>query len=218
MGASPKQTRSYSPALGFDWLLPLYDPLIRAIVPEEAIKRELVRLAGIESGHRVLDLGCGTATLSLFIKEMHPEAEVLGLDADVKALDKARQKASVANLQIRFDVGLATALPYDDASIDRVLSAFVFHHLSHEQKQQTLREILRILKPGGSFNLLDFGKPNSRLGILLAPLLHPGRNARDNIRGRLPQLMRDAGFRDVRQAARRTIAVGSISHWTSRKE
>ncbi len=217
MGTSTKPTQSYSPALGLDWLLPLYDPVVRAIVPEEELKRDLVRLAAIGGGHRVLDVGCGTATLTLFIKEMHPEAEVVGLDPDVKALEKARQKAAAGNLPIRFDVGFATALPYEEASMDRVLSALVFHHLSHEQKAATLREIRRVLKPNGSFYLLDFGKPKGRLGALLAPFLHPGRNARDNIKGRLPELMREAGFSDVREAAQRTTAVGSISHWSGRK-
>jgi SAM-dependent methyltransferase len=217
MEASTKQSRSYSPALGLDWLLPFYDPLLRAVIPEDAIKRELVRLAAIEKGQRVLDLGCGTATLTLVLKEIHPDAEVIGLDADAKAIDRARQKAADAHLQMRFDLGLATALPYESGSLDRVLSAFVFHHLTHEQKRQTLAEALRVLKPGGVFALLDFGKPPTRLGSLLAPLLHPGRNARDNIRGRLPELMREAGFEDVHEAARRTLVVGSVSHWISRK-
>ncbi len=217
MGTSTKPTHSYSPALGLDWLLPIYDPLLRAFMPEEELKRDLVRLAQIDDGHRVLDVGCGTATLTLYIKEMHPAAEVVGLDPDVKALEKARQKAAAADLSIAFDVGLGTALPYGDASMDRVLSALVFHHLTHEQKRATLREIWRVLKPNGSFNLLDFGQPRGRLGALLAPFLHPGRNARDNIKGHLPPLMREAGFADLREAAQRTIVVGSISHWTGRK-
>lgn len=216
MGTSTKQARAYSPALGWDWLLPLYDPLVSAVVPEAQLKRDLVRLAGIGAGHRVLDLGCGTATLTLIAKQLHPEAELIGLDPDEQALAKARQKCAAAGVSIAFDVGVATALPYADGSLDRVLSAFVFHHLSHEQKRATLREVRRVLKPGGSFALLDFGRPPGRLGVLLAPLLHPGRNARDNIRGNLPQFMRDAGFGEVHEAARRTTVVGSISHWTGR--
>ncbi|MBX3025575.1 methyltransferase domain-containing protein [bacterium] len=217
MSGTAKQSRAYSPALGVDWLLPLYDPILRAVIPEEAIKRQLVALAAIQPGDVVVDLGCGTATLSVLIKAMQPAAEVVGLDPDAKALERARQKAAAAGLAMRFDLGFATALPYADASVDRVLSAFVFHHLPSEAKRATLREVLRVLKPGAAFCVLDFGQPPTRLGRLLAPLLHPGRDARDNIRGRLPALMREAGFADVHEAARRTLIVGSVSHLVGRR-
>lgn len=212
-----RSSKTYSPALGLDWLLPLYDPILRAAIPEEAIKRQLVEFAALRPGQRVLDLGCGTATLTLLVKAMQPEAEVVGVDADAKALQRAQQKADAAGLAMRFDAGLATALPYADASFDAVVSAFVFHHLSRPQKLATMGEILRVLKPGRSFVLLDFGRPPTRLGILLSPFLHPGRHARDNIRGRLPEFMAEAGFADVRQVARRTLLVGSVSHWIGRK-
>lgn len=217
MGRTSKSTASYSPALGLDWLLPLYDPILRAVIPEEAIKRQLVTLAAIGAGHRVLDLGCGTATLTVLIKAMHPEAEVVGLDPDAAALQRARDKSTAAGLTIAYDLGVATALPYGDASLDRVLSAFVFHHLSTDQKRGTMREVLRALKPGGTFTVLDFGRPPTAAGRLLAPLLHPGRHARDNVRGRLPEFMREAGFAAVGEAARRTLVVGSVSHLTGRK-
>jgi SAM-dependent methyltransferase len=216
MGRTSKSSAAYAPALGVDWLLPLYDPILRAVIPEDAIKRQLVTLAAIAPGHRVLDLGCGTATLTLLIKAMHPDAEVVGLDPDVKALRRARDKAAAAGVTIAFDEGVATALPYGDASLDRVLSAFVFHHLSTEQKRGTMREVRRVLKPGGTFGVLDFGRPPTAVGRLLAPLLHPGRHARDNVRGRLPALMREAGFVAVGEAARRTLVVGSVSHLIGR--
>lgn len=203
--------RSYSPALGVDWLLPLYDPLLRAVIPEQEIKERLVALGDVRAGDRVLDLGCGTATLSLIIKQAHPDARVVGLDADARAIERATQKALRQRVAIDFDVGLATALPYADASVDRVFSAFVFHHLSSPDKLAAMREVRRVLTPAGLFGILDFGRPPTRFGRLLSPLLHPGRYARDNIRGRLPEIMREAGFPSVHEAARRTLLVGSVS-------
>jgi ubiquinone/menaquinone biosynthesis C-methylase UbiE len=60
-------------------------------------------------------------------------------------------------MEVRFDRGFADALDYPDASFDRVFSSFMFHHLAREEKEATLRAVRRVLKPGGSLHLLDFG-------------------------------------------------------------
>ncbi len=65
----------YIPALGLDRLTPLYDPWLRWIMREETFKRRLIDQAQIRAGHRVLDLGCGTATLTILIKHIHPQVE-----------------------------------------------------------------------------------------------------------------------------------------------
>ena len=78
-------TRHYIPAAGRDWLLPLYDPL-QWILGGDALKRPLIEQAALAPGFRVLDIGCGTGSLTLLIKRLHPEVEVLGLDPDRKAL------------------------------------------------------------------------------------------------------------------------------------
>ncbi len=66
----------YIPALRYDWLTPLYDPIVGWMMREAAFKCRLVEQARIESGHHVLDLGCGTATLTILVKQAHPDAEV----------------------------------------------------------------------------------------------------------------------------------------------
>ena len=88
------QGQRYIPALRYDWLTPFYDSLIQRIMPESLFVSRLVEQARIQPGHRVLDLGCGTATLTLFLKHAHPEAEVVGLDADPRVLEIARGKAA----------------------------------------------------------------------------------------------------------------------------
>ena len=71
-----KDRARYIPARSFDWLTPLYDPFIRWTTREMTFKPHLVRRARIEPGHRVLDLGCGTATLTILAKQAHPDADV----------------------------------------------------------------------------------------------------------------------------------------------
>ena len=91
--SSPME-RTYIPALRFDRLTAFYDPLIRWTLREATFKTRLIRQAHLEEGHRVLDLGCGTGTLTLMIKAAHPEADVVGLDVDPKVLKRAEAKAT----------------------------------------------------------------------------------------------------------------------------
>jgi len=103
--------RTYIPAATYDWLLPLYD-VFGKLFGSEAAHRQLVDQVDIEPGHRVLDIGCGTGNLTLLVKHLHPNAEVVGLDPDPKALARARRKAVERGSAVRFDRGFADELPY----------------------------------------------------------------------------------------------------------
>jgi SAM-dependent methyltransferase len=142
------QEHDYLPAMGNDRLLPLYDAFTWLLgVPR--VHRRLVELAAIEPGHRVLEIGCGTGNLTLRAQRMHPDAEVMGIDPDPLALERARRKADRAGLPVRWDRGKAGELPYADESVDRVLSAFMFHHLDDAEKKSALAEVRRALRPRG---------------------------------------------------------------------
>ena len=207
----------YIPALRYDWLTPLYDPLLQWIMREEKFKRRLIAQADIQPGHRVLDLGCGTATLTILIKQVQPDSEVVGVDADMKVLDMGRAKASKAGVDITLDHGLAFQLPYPDQSFDRVLSSLVLHHLTTENKQRTAREILRVLRTGGELHVVDFGKPHTAWGRLVSPLIHRLEEAADNVTGRLPEILREAGFDQVEETGWHSTIFGSLSFYRSRK-
>ena len=85
----------YIPALSFRWLTPLYDPLLKWVMREETFKRKLIQQANIQPKMKVLDLGCGTGTLTLMLKRAHPTAEVTGMDGDPQVLDIARENPAV---------------------------------------------------------------------------------------------------------------------------
>ena len=125
--------RTYLPAAGSDWLLPFYDPFTR-LFGIEAVHRQLIEQAGISPGDRVLEIGCGTGNLSILAKRLQPAAEVIGIDPDPKALSRARRKAKRAGQAVAFDRGFSEELPYPDGSFDKVLSAFMFHHLPPDTK------------------------------------------------------------------------------------
>jgi len=207
-----EHARHYIPAAGVDWLLPLYDPL-QWMLGGDALKRPLIEQAALRPGLRVLDIGCGTGSLTLLLQRLHPGVEVVGLDPDPKALAITRRKAERAGLALRLDQGFSDRLPYPDASFDRVFSSLMFHHLAADEKAATLREVRRVLTPGGSLHLLDFGPPRSRLSRALAHVLHRAENLRDNLEDRIIGLLVQAGFKDPEEVGHRATLVGSLSYY-----
>jgi ubiquinone/menaquinone biosynthesis C-methylase UbiE len=208
-----ERSERYIPAAGHDWLLPLYDPLLRWCFREAVVKRALLEQAAIGPGQRVLDLGCGTGTLTVEIQRACPEARVVGIDGDPKALAIARRKVERAGVRVELDQGFADALPYADGSFDRVVSSLVFHHLSRPTKERAFAEILRVLAPGGSFHLLDFGPPVAWWERALTPLFFRSPEARDNVEGRLAELLRASGFAGVQELARRGSLFASLWYY-----
>ncbi|HNG91837.1 MAG TPA: class I SAM-dependent methyltransferase [Acidobacteriota bacterium] len=179
-----------------------------------AIKRQLVSQASIQKEHMVLDLGCGTATLTILIKQLHPEAVVYGLDGDQKILELAQSKTTAANLDIQLVKGLVTELQLPNNVFNEVLSSLVFHHLSLEEKKLALREVFRVIKPGGSLHIADWGKPKNwrmRAVFLLVQLLDGFKTTRDCVTGILPELMGKAGFENVQTTTDYNTPLGTLS-------
>lgn len=211
--ATTEPGQSYLPGMGLDWLLPLYDPLTRALGIPSA-HRELVAQAALRPGHRVLEIGCATGNLALLVKRLNPDTHVVGLDPDPRALARATRKAAREALSVQMDRGFAGALPYPDASFDRVLSAFMFHHLEPAEKRTALREVRRVLGPGGSVHLLDFGGAKERSDGLVARLSHRSKRLQDNFGDRIPTLMREAGLADpVETGHRVTLLLGRYTFY-----
>ena len=68
---------SFTPALGYSWLTSFYDPVVRWTTREAEFKARLLAQAEIRPRHRVLDVGCGTATLAMMVKRQQPDATVV---------------------------------------------------------------------------------------------------------------------------------------------
>ena len=185
----------YIPALSYRFLTPFYDFIQKYIVRDVRYKNILIEQADIRAGQRVLDLGCGTGTLAIMVKQKHPSAEVAGLDADPDMLKVARYKSSQAKAPVKFDVGFTNNLPYPDQTFDRVLSSIMIHHLKTPDKKKTAQEVFRVLKPGGQLHIVDFGKPVTWYGKMLGPFLHRFEEANDNIDGSLPLFFGEPGLK-----------------------
>jgi SAM-dependent methyltransferase len=122
----------------------------------------LLRLVGIQRGQRVLDVATGSGNVALRAAEAG--ADVIGLDLTPALLDKAQQRADDCDLYVDWQVGDAEALPYEDCSFDRVLSALGV--MFAPRHQVATRELVRVCKPGGVIGLINW-TPEGQVGQLL---------------------------------------------------
>lgn len=208
----------YLPALSYDRLTAIYDPVIRVGSREQSSKERLLSQAGLEPGMRVLDVGCGTGTLAIWAKQRHPDVELVGLDGDPAMLEQGRRKAAEAGVDVSLDEGLSFDLPYEDDSFDRVLSSLFFHHLKRDAKETTAREIARVLRGGGQLHVADFGPQRDPAMWALSrgvKYFDGVEVTRDNYAGRLPEVFAAGGLRDPREHGRMRTAFGSLSFYSA---
>ncbi len=210
---------SFIPALRFNTLTPLFDFVAAVAVRDRSIKRRVLACAAIASGEQVLDVGCGTGTLAVAAARAAPGVSVTGLDADASILARARKKAAAAGLEIAFDEGMSTALPYADASFDLVLSTLFFHHLPDDAKRQTADELVRVLRPGGRLVVGDLGRPQDRLMRIAVratvQLLDGVATTALNVRGELQDVLTDAGLEAVTVRDRTRTPTGTYEIMTA---
>lgn len=201
------------PALGIHALTPLYDFVIRLSMRERVFRDRVIDAAEIASGMRVLDVGCGTATLLLRLHERVPAATLVGIDADPAILEIARRKAQRVGAPIELDTATASALLCADASFDRVLTTLALHHLTPDEKRAALGEIRRVLRPGGRLVIGDFGAQGhgplrGLFGIVRR--VDGVDRTRLHLAGEMPELVRGAGFENVRRAGEIHTLFGTI--------
>jgi ubiquinone/menaquinone biosynthesis C-methylase UbiE len=201
--------QKYVPALSFRWLTPLYDAIIDGPMSIGRMRRGLLAEMGDLNNKKILDVGSGTGTMAVMIKQAHPSAEMIGVDGDPQILEIARSKARKLGIEIRFDQGMSFDLPYPDESFDVVLTSMMLHHLTREDKQTTAREMYRVLRPGGQLFGADFAAPRRALGKAIRPITRRFERVAENVDGLLPVMFNNAGFKDYRETSR--YFLGSIA-------
>ena len=128
-------------------------------------RRRAVRLSGVRAGERVLDCATGTGDLALdFKRAVGPSGEVVGTDFCEEMLLPAPAKARRLGLPVRFEVADVLSLPYPDRSFDVASIAFGIRNV--DDPLRCLRELARVVKPGGRVVVLEFGQPRGTFGAL----------------------------------------------------
>jgi demethylmenaquinone methyltransferase/2-methoxy-6-polyprenyl-1,4-benzoquinol methylase/phosphoethanolamine N-methyltransferase len=141
-----------------------YDLLTRlgGFGPRSAGRRMTIEHADLQSGEKVLDVGCGPGMLTLLAAErVGATGEAHGIDPSPEMVKLAKEKAAKAPAPAAFREGVIEALPYADASFDAVLSSLMLHHLPEDLRRTGFAEIARVLKPGGRLIAFDLGGDGS---------------------------------------------------------
>lgn len=187
-----------------------YDAITALASPpnERWIRQQLITTIQGHPQH-ILDLGCGTGTSTLMLKQAFPEASVTGLDVSPYMLVVAAYKAQQAALSIIWQHGLAEATGFRDHQFDLVTASFLFHETPPKISGVILQECFRLLKPGGQVLILDGNQQRLRRADWLIQLFREP-YSKVYAQGDLNTWMEDARFDAVQ-----TTPVGWIHQITS---
>lgn len=137
---------------------PWYD-LIMAFMTfgkEKKLRQDTIKLAQVKPGDKVLEIGCGTGSLTLAAKEQAgPSGEVTGIDIAPEMVAKARQKATRNGADVSFQEGSIDNIPFPDNHFDVVMCSFMIFHMPEDVRMKGFTEIFRVLKSGGHLFILD---------------------------------------------------------------
>lgn len=151
----------------------------------------LVALSGAEPGQRVLDVGCGTGYFTRRIAEaVRPGGNVVGIDPSQSMVDYAARRAPA---NATFEVAVAEDLPFADHSFDLVVSSLAFHHFPADRRGEAVRQMFRVLRPGGLLCIADLRPSHGGVVHRIAAVFNAHAREQDRLH-QLDELIADAGF------------------------
>ncbi len=177
----------------YQWL---YDGISRiaalSVGGENKFRRLALQGLTINSDSRILDLCCGSGQATQILTKI--SRNVTGLDASPLSLERAKENVPQANYVEAF----AEDIPFAENKFDLVHTSAALHEMQPEQLQKILKEVYRILQPGGVFAIVDFHQPTNPLfvpGLWVFFWLFETETAWKLLRSDLPGLLRDVGFK-----------------------
>jgi demethylmenaquinone methyltransferase / 2-methoxy-6-polyprenyl-1,4-benzoquinol methylase len=215
---------------------PTYDRYARLLSfgQDPRWRRFLVSRVQVGPTDTVLDVATGTAAVAIELTR-RTGCHVVGLDQSVEMLDAARRRVEAADLGDRIElvVGIAERLPFEDASFDGLTFTYLLRYV--DDPAATMRELARVVRPGGTIAMLEFGLPQGlarpawelyvriglpalgavvspgwrRVGTFLGPSIREFHRRYDVV-----ELWRNAGIEDVR--SKRLSLGGGLVLWGRR--
>ena len=182
--------------LSLDHMASYYDIMTPA--ETSRMRKRQISYLNLKPGEKVLDVGCGTGSLTVLAKMgVGEKAEVCGIDIAPKMLKAAQQKAERYKLSVDFMQTSIDELPWLDEHFDVIISSLMFHHLPLPVKKSGLKELHRVLKKDGRFLLSDFCTPTLLSAPFMAIMFLWMAPTRYQFLGKLPALIKECGFSKI---------------------
>lgn len=213
---SVMSAQSFTPAAGDPKYTKYYDTVIALLTREDRWRSAVIARLELTPDDVVVDVGCGTASLAIRIKQQQPGARVIGVDPDPQVLAIARAKVRRAGVQVEFVEGMGDrAVEFlGPGMATKVVSSLVLHQCPVPMKKAMIANMFTLLRPGGELVIADYGLQRDalmRLGFRIVQFVDGKRDTQPNADGILPGLIEQAGFADVAEVSVIRTGTGSIS-------
>ncbi len=175
-----------------------YDALMKRMTfgRERELRETTVSLAGVKPGDCVLEVGCGTGTLTLAAKRRAgPSGKVFGIDVIPVMIELSQRKAALAEEEITYQLASIADIPFPANTFDVVMCSFMIFHMSEKVRQKGVAEIFRVLKPQGRLLVLDSATPTRSALKALVKMVSGGELPPDL--HQLCPLMEHSGFSKI---------------------
>ena len=190
-------------------MVPSYDSYMKKMTfgREHVLREETVNLAQVKAGDCVLEIGCGTGTLTLAAKRKAGAAgKVFGIDVIPGMIELSQRKAAQAGEDITFQSGSIDDIPFPANQFDVVLCSFMILHMPETVRRKGIAEIHRVLKPQGRLLVLDMALPSQPLPRAIAKMLFGG--MLEHELQELRPLMEASGFSNIEIAPAKFRVLG----------
>ncbi len=201
----------FIPALKYHWLTPLYDFIIKILVPEKRIRKVILEVADLKGFESILDYGCGTGTQMILAKTLFPNLKIEGYDIDDRIINVAKKKIN----KVGIEIPILLLVP-ENKKYDVIICSWVYHHLTTSEKIAATKLIKFHLKEKGFFIIGDWGRPTNFLmktAFFVLQLLDNFTTTRDNKNGLIPEILKKEGFSKIENKSINNTLLGSFYIW-----